>query len=374
MKIEVLKNNLKRGLSVVERITKKNLTLPALSNVKLSTEKNFLRLDSTNLEISISWWILAKISEKGTVAVPANFLSSLIDLYRQEKINLKAENNNLILETENQKNQIQGIDPEDFPIIPTIEKKEICKINGKKIGEALTQVIDIPTISQVRPEISGIYFNFKKDSIKIVATDSFRLAEKKLKLKTNAEKEISFIVPQETARELINIINQEMGDLIFYSSNNQLLIENFNEEVSHTQVEILSRLIEGEYPQYQEIIPNKFKTQIILDREELYNQIKQAGLFSGKISEVKIGVNPKESKIKISSESSEVGKNESYLKAKIKGEAIEISFNYKFLIAGLQNIKSSEIIFELNGEDGAGVLKPVGDDSYIYISMPIKAS
>jgi DNA polymerase-3 subunit beta len=374
MKIEVLKNNLKTGLSVVERITKKNLTLPALNNVKLSSEKNFLRLDTTNLEISISWWILAKISEKGVVAVPANFLSNLIDLYKQEKINLETKNNNLILETENQKNQIQGIDPEDFPIIPTIEKEEICKIDSKKIGEALTQVIEIPAISQVRPEISGVYFNFKNNSIKIVATDSFRLAEKNLKLKEKVKKETSFIIPQNTARELINIISQGVGDIIFYSSNNQLLLESFNKEVSHTQVQILSRLIEGEYPKYQEIIPSKFKTQIILDKEELYNQIKQAGLFSGKISEVKIDVDSKDKKVKISSESPEVGRNESFLAAKIKGEAIEISFNYKFLIAGLQNIKSSEVIFELNGEDGAGVLKPVGDDSYIYISMPIKAN
>jgi len=131
-------------------------------------------------------------------------------------------------------------------------------------------------------------------------------------------------------------------------------------------------LIEGEYPNYQEIIPKKYKTQVIVKKDEFENKLKQAGLFSGKISEVKLNIDVKKKKIKIYSESPEIGKNESYVSAKIKGEDMDVSFNYKFLISGLQNIKSSEVIFELNGDDGPGVLKPVGDENYIYVSMPIK--
>ncbi|PJA02193.1 DNA polymerase III subunit beta [bacterium (Candidatus Gribaldobacteria) CG_4_10_14_0_2_um_filter_36_18] len=374
MKIEILKDNLKRGLEIVEKIAKKNLTLPVLSNVLLSCEGNFLRLDTTNLETSISWWVLAKIEEGGKIAIPAAFFSSLINLLKEERIYLRSQGKNLILETKNQTTQIQGIDPEEFPIIPKIEKEEIVRISNQKLLEALGQIIEIPSISQIRPEISGIYFSFKKDLLKIVGTDSFRLAEKTIGLKGKIKKEVSFILPQDAVRELINILSREEGYVVIYFSPNQILFENIKEETSHTQVQILSRLIEGEYPKYQEIIPKKYKTQIISKKDDLQNQLKQAGLFSGKISEVKLAVQPEDNRLKIYSESPEIGKNEAYLPVKIKGEAIEISFNYKFLILGLQNIRSSEVIFELNGEEGPGVLKPVGDESYIYISMPIKLS
>ena len=374
MKIEILKNNLKNGLEVVEKIAKKNLTLPALSNVLLSCEGNFLRLDTTNLETSISWWVLAKTKEEGKIAVPATFFSSLINLLKEEKIELRSQDKNLILETKNQTTQIQGMDPEEFPIIPKMEKEEIVKISNQKLLEALGQIIDIPSVSQIRPEISGIYFSFKKDLLKIVGTDSFRLAEKTITLKGEIKKEVSFILPQDAIRELINILSQKDDRTIIYSSPNQVLFENIDEETSHSRVQILSRLIEGEYPKYQEIIPKKYKTQVIVKKDDFQNQLKQAGLFGGKISEVKLVVQSKDNQLKIYSESPEVGKNESYLPVKIKGEPIEVSFNYRFLISGLQNIKSSEVIFELNGEDGPGVLKPVGDESYIYVSMPIKLS
>ncbi len=374
MKIEVLKNNLKKGLEVVEKIAKKNLTLPALSNVLLSCEDNFLRLDTTNLETSISWWVLAKIEEEGKIAIPATFFSSLVGLLKEEKIQLRSQDKNLILETKNQTTQIQGMDSDEFPIIPKIEKEEIVKISNQKLLETLSQIIEIPSISQIRPEISGIYFSFKKDLLKVVGTDSFRLAEKTVVLKGEIKKEVSFILPQDAVRELINILSQKEGRTIIYFSPNQILFENIEEETSHPQVQILSRLIEGEYPKYQEIIPKKYKTQIIAKKDDLQNQLKQAGLFGGKISEVKLTVQPKDNRLKIYSESPEVGKNESYLPVEIKGEPIEVSFNYRFLISGLQNIRSSEVTFELNGEEGPGVLKPVGDESYIYISMPIKLS
>ena len=372
MKIEILKINLKKALDIVEKITRKNITLPALSNVLLSVEGNFLRLDATNLEISVSWWILAKIEEEGKVAIPATFFSNLINLLTDEKIKLETQNKNLLLKTQNQTTQIHGIDPEEFPIIPKIEKEEIIIISNKKLLESLEQVIEIPSVSQVRPEISGIYFSFKKDTLKIVSTDSFRLAEKGISLKTKSKKDISFIVPQDAVRELMNILGQEDGNTIIYFSQNQILFENERKEDSHPRIQILSRLIEGEYPNYQEIIPKKYKTQVIVKKDELENKLKQAGLFSGKISEVKLNIDVKKKKIKIYSESPEIGKNESYISAKIKGEDMDVSFNYKFLISGLQNIKSSEVILELNGDDGPGVLKPVGDENYIYVSMPIK--
>jgi DNA polymerase-3 subunit beta len=214
----------------------------------------------------------------------------------------------------------------------------------------------------------------------MAATDSFRLGEKKFLSETPfGEKEYSFILPQKTCKEIINIFGEKEGKLKIYFSPNQIMFESSMKEIPHPQIQLVSRLIEGEYPNYQEIIPKKYQTQIILERNELLNQIKLASLFSGKINEVKIKVDPKNQKLEIFSQNPELGEYQSFLPAQIKGEEVEISFNHRFLIDGLLNItptslKSLEIIFELNGEDGPAVLKPLNDQTYLYVVMPIKGA
>jgi len=374
MEVELLKDNLKEGLNIIEKIAKKNINLPILNNTLLSTDGNFLRLDATNLELSVSYWLLGNIREKGKISVLANLLNNLINFLEEKKLKLKTINSDLVIETENQKNKIKGINPEEFPIIPKIEKEKICKVDNKILLKAFSQIIEIPSLSSFRPEISGVYFVFLKNQIKIVGTDSFRLAEKNINLEEKIKKEISFILPVNTVKELISILSQKEGFVEIYFSPNQVLFEFPQEEISSSQIQVLSRLIEGEYPKYQEIIPKKYKTRIILKKENFQNLIKQAGLFSGKSFEVKLATQPKENRLKIYSSSYDLGENESYLLTKIEGEETIISFNYRFLLSGLSNINSSEVIFELNGEEGPGVLKPVGDESYIYLLMPIKGS
>ncbi len=374
MKIEVLTSKLKEAVLCCERIVKKTTSLPVLKNILLQTTGNFLELTTTNLETTLRYWILAKVEKQGKVIVPANFLANLVSLLRGEKITLEEKGKNLLLKSENQISQIHGQDPEEFPIIPKVSKEVVFTLNSKKLADGLSQVVEIPTASQVRPEISGLYFLFKKKKLVIVGTDSFRLGEKTIELDEEVKKESSFILPQEAGKELLNILTQKEGKVTCYPSPNQVLFEFLMEETSHPQINILSRLIEGEYPNYQEIIPKKFTTRFQIDKENFQNQIKEAGLFSGKILEVKITPLVKEGKLKIFSQSPETGINESYLYAKIEGEQFEVAFNYRFLLEGLNNIKSSEVIFELSGEEGPGVLRPVGDQSYLYILMPIKAS
>jgi len=207
-----------------------------------------------------------------------------------------------------------------------------------------------------------------------VATDSFRLAEKTIPLEKKIKKEYAFILPQKPTREIINILGEKEGKLKLYFSPNQTLFEFPMKETSHPQIQITSRLIEGEYPNYQEIIPKKFKTRVILKKDEFLNQIKTASLFSGKINEVKFTITPSKKEVELFAQSPDIGENKSSLPAKIEGDPMQISFNHKFLIDGLLNIKSSEVIFALTEEEGPCVLKPVGDSSYIYVIMPIKAT
>ncbi|MDO8486111.1 MAG: DNA polymerase III subunit beta [Candidatus Staskawiczbacteria bacterium] len=373
MKIEILKENLKNGLSIVEKIVGKNLSLPVLDNVLIDTEDNFLSLSSTDLETSIKMWILTKIIKKGNVIIPVKLLSSFISSLPDEKIIIESKNQNIEIECKNFKTQIQGHNPEEFPIIPEFKNSEFLEVDNEKFCQGLSQIIDISSPSQTRPEISGIYFNFSKTSIKIVATDSFRLAEKSIQLEKSIKKDYSFILPQKPAKEIINILEDKKGLLKIFFSPNQVLFEFPMKEISHPLVQITSRLVEGEYPNYQDIIPKKFKTQVVLKRDEFLNQIKTASLFSGKINEIKININTTNKEVEIFAKDSNIGENKSTIPAKIEGDPMEISFNYKFLIDGLLKIKSSEVIFDLSAQEGPCVLKPVGDASYIYVVMPIKS-
>ena len=374
MKVEILKENLKNGLNVVEKIVGKNPSLPILDNVLMQTEDNFLCLSSTDLETAVKLWILTKIVKKGSVVVPAKFFSNLVSLLPNEKITLEEKKQGLYIECKNFKNQIQGFNPEEFPLIPEFENLEFLEIDNKKFCQGLAQIVDVASPSQSRPEISGIYFIFSKNLIKIVATDSFRLAEKSIVLEEPLKKEISFILPQKPAREIINILGEKEGKTKIYFSPSQTMFELPMKDAARPQVQIISRLIEGEYPNYEEIIPTKFKTHIIIKRDEFLSQIKAASLFSGKVNEIKIKANPETKEVEISAQDINVGESKSSISAKIEGEEIEASFNCKFLSDGLLNIKSSEVIFDLSREDGPSILKPVGDASYIYVVMPIKST
>lgn len=376
MKSIILQEKLKNSLNVLGRIITKNQTLPILNNILLENEKNFLRLEATNLEIGIKWWILTKTEKEGKTVAPSQILSSFVSLLPNKKITLEFKNNNLLLECENYKTQIRTYNPEDFPIIPKVEKNDFIEIKSSVLTKGLMQVADIPVPSNTKPEISGIYFEVQKNLIILTGTDSFKLGEKKIYIKENNTSELknphTLIIPQKTAKEVINIFGEKDSLMRIYFSPNQIMFERDLEETKHPEVQLVSRLIEGEYPNYKEIIPKDCSTYIEVKKEEFLNQIKSASLFSGRTNEIKIKPLPKENKLEISSKDPEIGSYQSFIVGNIKGEPTDVSFNYRFLLDGLSNIKSSEVIFELNDDSGPGVLKPVGDDSYVYIVMPIK--
>jgi len=379
MKVIILKENLNNGLNIVGRVAGKNLTLPILNNILLTTEGSFLNLTSTDLELGIKYWSLGKIEKEGNLTVPAKILLNFINLLPEKKISLEVKNQILHIDCENNKTQIKGLDAQDYPIIPKIEDKDFIELNILPFCEGISQVVDFTTPNQARPELSGIYFSFQGDRLQLTATDSFRLAEKTIYFGEKTQKEQSFILPQKTARELVNIFSERKGKLKLYLSPNQALFEYPMAETHHPQIQIVSRLIEGDYPDYQSIIPKKHEVQILLAKNELLNQIKTASIFSGKGNEVRIKVNPKKEEIEILSQNPELGENKSTLKGKItdsvsRTKEIEIIFNYRFLLDGLSNIKSSKVVFELNGEEGPAVLRPEGDINYLYVVMPIKTS
>lgn len=378
MKLIILKENLNEGLNIVSRVAGKNLTLPILNNILISVEKNFINLAATDLELGIKYWSLIKTEKEGKITIPAKILSGFVNLLPEDKIYLELKNQVLDITCQDYQTKIKGLSSEEFPIIPKIENNDFIELNCPVFCEGLSQVVDFASLSQTKPELSGIYFNFKKDNLYLTATDSFRLAEKNLLFENKNSKEFSFILPQKSVREIINIFAEKEGKLKLYFSPNQVLFEYLMSETEHPQIQIISRLIEGDYPDYQGIIPKKYEAQVILPREKLLNHIKTASIFSGKTNEIKIKLNPQKAGIEILSQNPELGENNSFLQGQLQYAAdkkeTEISFNYRFLIDGLLNIKSPEVIFELNGEDGPAVLKSRTDPNYIYIVMPIRST
>jgi len=228
-------------------------------------------------------------------------------------------------------------------------------------------------MSQIRPEISGIYFVFKKDAVNLVATDSFRLIERTVKsnnYKNSFSDDVKFILSQKTTKEVINILQENIGTVKIYYSETQILFETNLNEIDHPEINLISRQIEGNYPAYKEIIPKEYKTRIIVDKDLLTKQIKLAGLFAGKINEIKIKNDDKN--LEILSQDLDLGENSSTLEAKIEGDNTEISFNYKFILDGINRVKTKNVMVELQGSSGAGVIKEEEGIDYVYVVMPIK--
>ncbi len=380
MNFTILTKEFKKGIAITEKVTGKNMTLPILDNLMLELDSNFLKISATDLELGIEWWGLCDNKESGKITIPSKLLSQVVGslVSSEEKISVKEKSQSLVIETEKKfKTNIKGFSADDFPIIPSFQKDYYIKIDGKKLKEALSSVVDIASISNIRPEISGIYMYFNKDSIKFVSTDSFRLAEKIINPSSSSyenkfDQEQEFIIPQKAIKELISIIPEDGRDVKLYTSESQVLFEINYDNIDHPEIHLISRQIEGQYPAYQEIIPKSAKTKIIVNKDEFLKQIKTAGIFGGRANEVSLKINNGNEEIEIISQDPELGESNQFLPSQIEGNSLKVSFNWKFLIDGLQQIKSSEISFEFQGTDGPAVIKGIGEDTYLYMIMPIK--
>ena len=370
MKLICLQENLKNGLNIVQNITGKNLTLPVLNNILLNTNKKQLKLSTTDLEIAITNQISCKIEREGSITIPAKLLVNFINNLPNKKIEINIKNNIINLKCENYKSIIRGLDAKDFPIIPKIKNEPTLELDAFELKDALERVINFVSISDIRPEISGVLFDFANENkIKFVATDSFRLGEKILEIKGNKTKkgEInSIIVPYKAVQELIRIISNQGEKLL------QISIENNQVLFKLPETEMISRLIEGNYPNYQQLISKQFDTTIIINKEELIKAVKIGSYFSSKINDIKLRINSKKSVLEMFSQDVELGENSTEIHGEITGKEMEIIFNHKYLLDGLSNINTEKVVIGFNGETSPGIIKPEGRNDFTYVVMPIK--
>jgi DNA polymerase-3 subunit beta len=376
MKIKILQEKLNQALLQVEKITGKDVTLSILSNILLKSEKNSLTLIATNLETGISWKLLSKTEEDGSVVLPAQTLSSLVGSFPGGSVSIESKENLITITNERRKSNLNGLSADEFPSLPINIEGDYLAVRADLLCQALSSVVNFASNSSIKPEITGVYVAFLNNEIKVVATDSFRLGEKKISVSPTQKTPIKhlIIVPLRAAREIISIFGDKQKNINLFFTNNQILIDLTPEnEADQPQIKFVSRLIEGEFPDYQAIIPTSYAASIVFSKKELLNHLKSAGLFAGKNNEINMKVVVKDSLMVISSRSADLGDYESDLKLEgASGKDISITFNCRFLVDGLNSIKEDKCILEFSNNDGPGVLKPANDSSFIYILMPIK--
>ena len=374
MKIFSLQENLKQGLFIVGHIAGKNINLPILNNIMIKTEDGNIKMLATNLEIGIVTMVRGKIEKEGAYTVDAKIISECINLLPNKKVGLELKDGVLAVDSDNYKVKIRGQSAEEFPLIPEVDKKNYYSAPIEEFKKAVTQVMFAVSLSESRLELSGVMFNFNGAGLTLAATDSYRLAEKNIKIKTNNREEKKIIVPAKTLQELIRILSglqasalaAEDQGIKFYLSENQILF-------TCGSTELVSRLIEGQYPDYQQIIPTTSKTKAISQRAELIRAVKLASLFSKTgINDINLDFPKGKNQVVVSSVSGQTGENVTSLEAKVSGEDNGIVVNYRYLLDGLNNIDSELVRLEIVDGNTPCLLKSDKETDYLYIIMPIK--
>lgn len=374
MKISCTQENLNQGLMVVSHIANKNSNLPILSNALIRVEDKILTLSATNLEIGVTTQIRSKVEDDGEFTVDAKLLTNYISLLPKDRVDIQLEEDVLNIGCQKQKTKIKGQPAIDFPLIPKIKKENPYIVNSKDFKEAISEVSFAVSNSETRPEISGVFVGFSGNQLTLAATDSYRLAEKKISLSETVAEEKKIIVPVKTLQEVSRILGIYKDEASLETSENMEIYVTENQIMfSYNGVDLISRLIEGQYPDYVQIIPTFYKTQVKAIVTDLVKAVKTSSLFTKNgIYDVKLDFNAENKEITITSSSSQTGENTSHLEAEITGDANNIILNYHYLLDGLQNIGTEKVLIEINDCNSPCALKQDGKEDYVYIIMPIK--
>ncbi len=363
MKVVCDKNEFQKFIISAERNSSKNNSLPILSTILIKSGKNKLNIISTNLEVGFEAHISAVVEKDGSAAVPAKVLLPLLSSINDDKLNLESSGNTLKLFSKNSSSNLKCLSAEDFPILPRVKKDESFQIQAPELISALKNTLPATSNSHTKPELSSVYlFSQLKSPLTFIATDSFRLAENKVDVNTRP---IGILIPQKSSQEIIRCFEDEDGLVDINFNKNQISLESKN-------IYFISRLTEGNFPDYQAILPKSFLTQVVADRSQLINSIKAASVFSSRLSEVILSINPKASILEARASYSDTGEHQSFAQVKTSGEPVQATFNYHYLLDALHTITHQKVFLGFNGEAKAVLLRGHEDTRYLHLVMPMK--
>ncbi|MCL0065737.1 DNA polymerase III subunit beta [Dehalococcoidia bacterium] len=373
MQISCLQENLSRGLAVVGRITSSRTTLPITNHVLISSDQSRLKLTATNLEIAISCWIGAQIEEEGAIAIPAGLLTDFVSSLPSERvdINIASGTQEMELKCARFEARISGQKADEFPPIPEIGEGMTARIDAHPLRSAIAQVVFAAATDDSRPVLTGGYAQFSGDKLTLAAADGFRLAVHNLPLATPVAEEVNIIIPARSLKELDRLLKDQEDpvELTINPQRSQVLFRLKN-------VEVVSQLIQGTFPDYNQLIPQSYTTRIVVDVAEFLRATRSASIFArdgsgivrllmAQASEISPG------KVVITARAEEVGDNLGEIEAMIEGDEAKIAFNSKYLMDVFEVLKDEQVSLEITNPSSPGVFRSIGDSDWIQVIMPM---
>jgi DNA polymerase-3 subunit beta len=373
MRVTVLQENLAHGLSIVSRAVSPRSTLPVLANVLVATDEGRLRLSATNLELGITCWIGAKIIEEGSTTVPARTFTDLVATLPagQVEMTLNVRNQKLNIRSTSSNTDINCIDSQEFPPMPAPDLSDGIPINVTELKEMIQQVAFAASTDEARPVLTGVFLSAQGNQITLQAADGFRLSIRKAELSSALPRPIKAIIPARALAELARIAGdgETMVTMVLPTNRGQVIFH-------MKDFELVSQLIEGSYPDLEQVIPRSHQTRTAISTPAILKACKQAEIFAREgthIARIQItpGAENQPGTVEISGQSDETGFNQTVIDANIEGGGLLIAFNVRFLREVLDVIKTPNVILETNIETTPGVFKPAGEDNFLHVIMPM---
>jgi len=363
MQLKVTQENLNKALNLVARVASSRATLPILSNVLLKIEGNRLSVSATNLDIAISCQLGAQVQSEGSLTVPARLLQDFVNGMPSGVIELEQDEQRLKVTTDSYKSVINGVAADEFPVMPAIEGGIKWKVSGPTLKKALQQVLMAASNDESRPVLTGVYFHTVDNMVYIAATDSYRLAEKRL---VQVKEPVELLIPATALHDVLRIINDYEGDI-------QVIHDDQQVQFKAGDVELVARLIDGNYPDYRKLVPAQFAVSATMPRAELVNSTKVSSLFARESAgSIVVSIDEPSQSLWIHAVASQLGENNATLKVTAKGEG-SITLNSRYLLDALQAMDAKTVTLGFNGKLEAAMLTDADNDDYLHIIMPLKS-
>lgn len=364
MKIICTKENLVKALNAVGRIPKKDSTLPILNNVLIEAKENTIQILATDLEIGVRVMVRGKIEKEGSITIPAQLLSEYIHSLPSQNITLESQKEKLTIQSEQYESHLLGMKADEFPLIPQSQKGTTITLPASMLHKQLQKIVPLAANDETRPEITGVYLTADDKTTTLAATDGYRLAEASFSATTKTPI-AGCIIPKQTLVELLRMIEGE-GDITLEISESQVIF-------TFGDVYFVSRLIEGNYPSYHDLVPDAFSSTVRVNRKEFVSAVQATSVFTGH-SVQDITVDVQDSDLKLSSEASQVGDSSAVIATQVDGSGSAITFNARYLLEGLNNFSSEEVVLSMNSSSEPAILGSDEEKDYFYLIMPIKHS
>ncbi len=366
MKLECVKLNLKDALLTAERFTAKQATLPVLRYVLVIANNTSLRLRATNLDLGFEIELPARVEREGVLAIPADTLGAFLNnLPNERNVTLEQIGDHLTITGEKYSTLIKGFGYEDFPTLPFLEKGTHVTLPIKTLINAFKSTQYAAAVTDIKPEFASVLFTIENNILYFVATDSSRLAEKKVPLKVVPDEDIRVLIPSKNVTEISRALDGIDDEVVIYFSRTQLTFITSN-------LKLTTRLVDGIFPDYNQIIPKTFSTEAVLMKHDLVERLKITSIFSGKLQQVRVKIYPQDGAFEVEAKNDEIGETSQQIEAVLSGDPVEYLLNARYLNDVLSAINTDSIVFKCAGPGRPIIIEGVNDGSFRYLLMPMR--